>query len=110
MLARLLQRQLERQGYGVDVVSSAEVALEQLEAPRAQRWSAALVDVRLPGMSGPAVAQRLREEIGLPVAFMTGDSAFTAGDVAVLHKPYTTEELDRVLARTLPAVEDAAAG
>ena len=49
--------QLELLGHDCEVVSSGEAALELLQS---MRYHAALVDVRLPGMSGIATAQAIR--------------------------------------------------
>ena len=57
---------------------------------------AAVLDVLMPGISGDAVAQRLRQvDPGLPVLLMTGaDGEFAAGSgLPVLRKPFPQEEL-----------------
>ncbi len=59
----------------------------------------------MPGMGGVALAERLRERMpGLPVVLTSGYSHVLARDVdhgfALLHKPYSTEQLARALQRT----------
>ena len=49
----------------IDVVGSAEQGLEALNLIQTLRPDVALLDCRLPGLDGPAVAQAIRKE-GLP--------------------------------------------
>ena len=57
---------------------------------------AAVLDVLMPGISGDAVAERLRQIVpGLPVLLMTGaDGDFAAGSgLPILRKPFPQDEL-----------------
>src|SRR3954471_16251625 len=101
--AELLRALLEDDGHEVVTVYSGLAAIAAVEQ---QEIDAAVLDVLIPEISGDAVAQRLRQlRPGLPIALMTGHRAgFTkGGGVAVLHKPFTKEELletvERLLAR-----------
>jgi two-component system response regulator FixJ len=65
------------------------------------RFGCLLLDMRLPGMSGVELHEKIvREGVHLPTIFMTGDdpNAITEGArkngiVAVLEKPYRAEQL-----------------
>ena len=66
--------------------------------------SVAVLDVLMPGISGDAVAHRLRQlDPDLPVLLMTGaDNAFVAtSGVPVLRKPFPHEELVAAVRRLL---------
>lgn len=103
-LRRNLARFLERDGHEVDAVSSAEEALE-LVAHR--EYSAALVDVRLPGRDGISLASELAARwpdmaIVLTTAYASVDSvidALHAGVEDYLVKPVLMKDVARKLAR-----------
>jgi CheY-like chemotaxis protein len=86
-------------------VSSGEQALER--ADDAAAFDLLLTDVRLPGMSGPDLAQQLRERHpALRIIFASGYGRATlpaaAGGVEgalMLHKPYTRDVLAQAIAR-----------
>jgi DNA-binding response OmpR family regulator len=80
---------------GFDVVT-AYSGLAAVAAVENNDVCAVVLDVLMPGMSGDAVAQRLRQiDPDLPVLLMTGaDEAFAmAAGVPVLRKPFPHEEL-----------------
>ena len=93
-------------GFDVETTASGPEALERIADPQvAMRVSVVLLDVSMPGMSGPQLRVRLRD--ALPharAAFLTGH-AFDAGpgDV-VLQKPITRDVLVTTL-RALLALE-----
>ncbi len=99
---------LERHGFGVVAVGSAEEALSMAGEP----FQILLTDVRLPGISGVELAQRLRgTRPRLPVLLMSGYareeffSARAGGDtLPFIPKPFTT----RALAERLGSLLDAA--
>ena len=66
-----IQRQLEQTGYRVVTYASAEEVLEQ--RPDENGPGCILLEVRMPGLSGPALQSRLLE-LGstLPILFITG--------------------------------------
>src|ERR1700730_4442549 len=58
-LANLLQRQLRREGVGLDVAGSGEAALERAGATE---YDAIVLDLMLPGVDGFETCRRLRAE------------------------------------------------
>jgi FixJ family two-component response regulator len=66
-----VRRQLETTGYRVVTYASSEQLLEQ--RPDENETGCILLDVRMPGLSGPALHDRL-VELGstLPILFLTG--------------------------------------
>jgi FixJ family two-component response regulator len=102
-----IQRQLERTGYTVVTYASAEQVLEQ--QPDEKEPGCILLDVRMPGLSGPALQSCLLE-LGstLPILFLTGDAdvsatvkAIKAGADDFLIKPIKSDELLRAIERAL---------
>jgi FixJ family two-component response regulator len=103
-----IQRRLEKAGYQVRTYSSAQHFLDL--QPDETQPGCILLDVRLPGLSGPELQTRLNE-LGstLPIVFLTAHPDITstvraikAGADDVLIKPTKSEEL-------LPAVQKALA-
>ncbi len=99
---------LEALGHDARAVAAGEEALVQLtEAPPVDL---VLLDVNMPGRTGPEVLEALRERgCGVPVLMMTGYSDTSLApllahhaDVAVLEKPFTLAELSRKLASLCP--------
>lgn len=102
-----IERRLRLAGYDVATYSSAEELLERL--PRGEQPACLLLDVKIPGLSGPDLQSRLIE-IGstLPVIFVTGyaDTATTvrtikAGAEDFLTKPVSSEQLINAIERAL---------
>lgn len=100
-------RLLELRGYGVAQFDSADAVLEDLgdgEGP-----GCILLDVRLPGLSGPALQQRLAElGCASPIIFLTGFGdvpttvkAIKAGAEDVLTKPVSEKVLIESIKRAL---------
>lgn len=89
---------LEGEGYVVKAYASAEEFLAKFSNDRA---GCAVVDVRMPGMSGLELQEALaRRHIRLPLVFVTahGDvslavSAMRRGAVDFVEKPFTDEQL-----------------
>lgn len=91
--AELLRALLEDAGHSVVTAYSGLAAISAVEQ---EPVDAAVLDVLIPGISGDAVAVRLRQlQPGLPIALMTGNGeSFAAGSgLPVLQKPFTKEEL-----------------
>ena len=93
---------LLQSGFGVQAFSSAEAFLES-DAP--SQTNCLILDVRLPGMSGPDLQLELtRRGLNIPIVFITaqGDkslrpSLVAHGAVACLFKPFSdTTLLDAV--------------
>ncbi|SPE21576.1 Response regulator receiver protein [Burkholderiales bacterium] len=95
---RSLSLLLRLHGYGTEEFDSAE---QFLATTVHQRPACALVDIRLPGMSGLSLqARMIRQERGFPVLLMTaqGDisiarTALLQGAVDFLEKPIDEKEL-----------------
>jgi len=114
-LRDLIARVLSENGY---TVLLAENGLGALHAVRAEgaKVAAVLSDVVMPLMSGPQLAEQVREERpDVPVLFMTGytdDSAVVCDlerGVRVLHKPFTPSDLLVALREVLDARPQSAA-
>src|SRR5215210_3669837 len=97
-LARTVKAFLTESGYEAEVAPDAEKALELLEALRPD---VVFTDVRLPGMSGIDLLQRIREfDPAIPVIIMTAYGSIEGAVAAVkmgafdyLKKPVDLEEL-----------------
>jgi CheY-like chemotaxis protein len=100
--AELLRATLEEAGYEVLTASTGPAAMACVEQ---NDVDAAVLDVLMPGMSGDAVAERLRQIVpGLHVLLMTGScGGFAAGSGhPVLRKPFPQEELLEAVRRLVP--------
>jgi len=98
---------LERRGYRVVAVPSAEAAIEVL-AQRDADVDVILSDVVMPGMSGPELLEQVwQSRPGLPAVFMSGYTALTLErrpipeGVTLLEKPFTSERLDEAIRQAL---------
>jgi two-component system sensor histidine kinase/response regulator len=106
---RLLFQMLSEEGYGVRPVTSGEQALAAVDAAHPDLI---LLDIRMPGMSGYDVCERLRADAetgDIPIIFISAldevqdkVAAFTAGGVDYITKPFQAEE---VLARVKTHLE-----
>ncbi|MFN0023683.1 MAG: response regulator transcription factor [Parvularculaceae bacterium] len=97
---------LQAAGYRTALFESADRFLAAL--PNANQSGAVILcDVCMPGMQGPELQQRLRDQaVGIPVVIMTahGDvqlavSAMRDGAIDFLEKPFTPDELTKALDR-----------
>jgi FixJ family two-component response regulator len=104
-----IERRLKNAGYVVAGYASAQDLLDHL--PNGNQSGCILLDVRIPGLSGPELQSRLRE-LGstLPIVFLTGFAdvpttvlAIKGGAEDFLTKPVSSEDLlaavERALAR-----------
>jgi len=109
------QRLLRASGYAVETYESAERLLEQL--PDGTRPSCILLDIRIPGLSGPDLQDRL-SVLGshVPIVFLTGHAdirttvkVIKAGADDLLTKPVMKDELiaaiERAVARSSASQE-----
>jgi FixJ family two-component response regulator len=93
-----LESILRAAGFSVDKFPSAEAFLE---SPDRQRTSCLVLDVRLPGISGIELQQRLRDaNFAVPIIFVTAqgdasvrDLVMGAGAAGFLTKPVRSETL-----------------
>jgi FixJ family two-component response regulator len=101
-----IERRLKKAGYAVVTYPSAQQLLDRL--PDDNEPGCILLDVRIPGLSGPELQHRLVElRSTLPIVFLTGYAdiettvrTIKAGAEDFLIKPVSSEQL-------LPAVERA---
>lgn len=97
-IREILQVNLEVAGYEVITAPSAEDALQQLDSS----VSLILLDVMLGGMSGYAMARKLRQELNnqVPIIFLTAKdtendllTGFFAGGDDYISKPFSIHEV-----------------
>jgi two-component system response regulator AtoC len=101
-----LKEALLRQGYGVTLRASAE---EALEAMAGSRFDLALLDIRLPGVSGlVALEAMLKIDAVLPIIVITAHGSREAAVEAIRRgaydyftKPFRLEEMEIVIRRAL---------
>jgi RNA polymerase sigma factor (sigma-70 family) len=102
-----MERRLRHAGYGVTTYASAQDLLDRL--PSESIPSCILLDVRIPGLGGPALQTRL-SELGstLPIIFLTGYpdipttvQAIKAGADDFLTKPVSSEDLLQAIERAI---------
>ena len=102
-----IERRLKKAGYEVATYPSAQHLLDRL--PNENELGCILLDVRIPGLSGPELQARL-SELGstLPIVFLTGYAdvqttvrAIKAGAEDFLTKPVSSEDLLGAIERAL---------
>ena len=102
-----IERRLKLAGYEVATYASAEHLLDRL--PSESVPGCVLLDVRMPGLSGPELQERMSELGGtLPIIFLTGHPdipatvrAIKAGADDFLTKPVTSDDLLKAIARAI---------
>ena len=101
--AKAIERRLTQAGYEVATYASAQQLLERL--PNGNEPSCIVLDVQIPGLSGPQLQERL-SELGstVPIIFLTGHAdvpttvrAVKAGAHDFLTKPVTSDDLLRAI-------------
>ena len=102
-LANFAADGLTEHGYSITLVDNATDALAELVVD-ADRFDVVFSDVVMPGMTGLDLAQAIRERgIGVPVVLTTGYSQALSQEGAagfdLVQKPYSIEDLSRVLHR-----------
>ncbi|MBM7456522.1 two-component system response regulator GlrR [Oceanisphaera litoralis] len=114
-LLKLLGLRLKSEGFEVSTAASGAEALEWLEQ---ERPDMVLSDLRMDGMDGLALFDRIqRQHVGLPVVIMTAHGSITdavtatrSGVFGFLTKPIDKEALrqtiNQALSVSLPAMED----
>jgi DNA-binding response OmpR family regulator len=101
-LLGLLRRYLERLGYDVDVAETSEAALAHFTSDPG-KYGCVLTDLKLPGMSGEEMLERMRAlRPGLKALISSGRPYQpTLPGTGFLQKPYLpamlAEELQRLL-------------
>jgi len=108
-----IERRLKLAGYEVETYSSAQQLLDTL--PGVEKPGCILLDVQIPGLSGPELQGRLIE-LGsiLPIIFVTGHAdtpttvrAIKAGAEDFLTKPVSSEQLIEAIERAMAHYESA---
>jgi RNA polymerase sigma factor (sigma-70 family) len=108
-----IERRLRKAGYEVATYPSAQNVLDSL--PSEVELGCILLDVRMPGLSGPELQHRL-SELGstFPIVFLTGHSNFPttvqtikAGAEDFLLKPVSSDQLFHAVERALARHEKA---
>ncbi len=102
----VLEDLLADEGYKVVTASSGNEALEKL---RAEEIDAVLSDIKMPGMNGIELLERIvATDPGLPVILMTAfaevDQAVSAmkkGAIDHIQKPFDNEDIKRAVARAV---------
>ena len=93
------QRALTNKGYEVLTASSGENALEVIEKDESKHFDLIVTDVVMPGMDGPTLVQRLRQDSpDLKIIFMSGYTEDKLKDhmgegIFFLPKPFTLKDL-----------------
>ena len=108
---RSAQWWLASAGYEVVDYADPALALDALQIHPPERPACLLLDVRMPGMSGLDLHDRLRERgVNLPIVYMTGHGdvalavqAMQRGAVSFLEKPFAEEALEQALQRAFDA-------
>ena len=104
-----MERRLKTAGYEVSTYSSAQALLDRL--PIDTESGCILLDVRIPGLSGPQLQDRLGElGFSLPIVFLTGHAdvqttvrVIKAGAEHFLTKPVASEDLLAAVERAFGA-------
>ena len=115
---RLLEVMLTKQGY---MVRTAEDGMQALAEVERERPDILLLDIQMPGLTGPDVARRIRareEQLGqprLPMLAVTAnafkgdrDTCMAAGMDDFLAKPFTAGELSEKVSKLLALRQDGA--
>jgi response regulator NasT len=104
---------LREAGYAVDAAESGAAALALAGHTR---YDLALLDIRMPGMTGIELAARLRTEHGLPAMFLSAysdrgqiEAAVSGGIVGYLVKPVDHAQLVPAIECALARARDLAA-
>ena len=105
-VGRFATQILEDLGYRTTWAANAEEALDKLGAD-GLGFDAVFSDVVMPGMGGIELAKHLHRRFpDLPVLLASGYSHVLAQngshDFELLHKPYSADQLGRILARVVP--------
>jgi CheY-like chemotaxis protein len=108
-VAALVARVLSEDGHSVVLASDGQDALHKLAEARKLRtfFDLVLTDVKMPGLSGPALYEHIRQQepfLSQRFIFVTGDTVSTETQrflqevgLPYLSKPFTINDLRRVM-------------
>ena len=112
-IAMMLERILLQDGHQVVIARNGDEALECLAQDREQgeRFDLIISDIKMPGLSGPELYERLREdkkELDRPLIFMTGDTMSRSTErflnkvkLPYLTKPFAINAFRKLLTEVL---------
>jgi DNA-binding NtrC family response regulator len=114
VVGRSFDRVLSRQGYDVSTALSGEEALDKIDT---QDYDVVFTDIKMPGMDGLEVAQRIMDRCPwTPVVVITGygnaeneAKARVLGTNGFVHKPLTPEIIENITLKALHDKESKAA-
>jgi len=96
-LLKLIRRTLELSGYNVATASDGETALRLIDV---EKPSLVLLDIRMPGLNGYQVCERVRKLSNLPIIMLTARAqpadliqGFAVGADDYVTKPFGVDEL-----------------
>ncbi len=110
-MRRIVSRLIGQTGYVDPEVFEAENGQQAIEAVRSEQPDLILSDWRMPKMTGIDLLETLNSEgFNIPFGFVTSDptnamvkAARDAGAVFVLAKPFSAEDMAKVLGVIMPA-------
>ncbi|HEV2710139.1 MAG TPA: response regulator [Edaphobacter sp.] len=94
---------LTHAGFVVDTADSGDAAMHSLSAASAPPPAVVLADIQMPGTTGSALAQALRDHCGAGTLLLAMSGSLPADEVTrdfdgLLLKPFTVEELSAAIA------------
>ncbi len=103
VFCKRLKQYLEGKGYEADLTTNGEQALDMAKGEKA--YDVMTLDIRMPGMNGYEVLQKLKwENKGMSIIVISAidvpdmeDRLLHAGASAVLRKPINLEELAKTI-------------
>lgn len=105
-IREVVQEYLEGLGHRVDALASGKEALDRL-SERKRPYDVALIDWKMPGISGSAVIQDLaRRSPEVPIIVATGlvehvSLPLVPSPLSIIRKPFSLRELVREMGRML---------
>lgn len=118
-IRRIVREALERAHPGIVLVTCAS-GQELLSRFRELQPSLILLDLKMPGLSGPDVLEKLQkipEGAGVPVIFVTGKTKVemmenyeSLGVIGVIHKPFQLAEFPAQIERLWKDFQNSRAG
>ncbi len=116
IILKSVKKALKNNDHTEFVITTCNTALEGLKLIRTDKFDLALIDPILPGMNGNELIRRIKNIYqDMPIIimsgyssvgtnqfeFVTGQNGFSKPTVDILKKPFTTEEINSVIGKTL---------